>query len=110
MNTVRSFGTLVAAVSAAAAASKNSSTSASCSGDSSARGIHDSLSPTPLLELRSLSRALGCRVVAKAEFMHPGGSVKDRAAHYLLASVERSGALKPGGTVVQPSGGNTGIR
>jgi cysteine synthase A len=71
--------------------------------------LHAGIRATPLVELKCLSRALGCRVVAKAEMLHPGGSVKDRAAHFLVASVEASGELQPGGTVVQPSGGNTGI-
>ena len=64
---------------------------------------------TPLVELRSVSAATGCRVLAKCEHLHPGGSVKDRAAHALVSAAESSGQLKPGGEIVQATGGNTGI-
>jgi len=64
---------------------------------------------TPLLRLRALSAATGCEVLGKAEFMNAGGSVKDRAALYLVALAERAGALRPGGTVVEGTAGNTGI-
>jgi len=90
--------------------SVRNSQKSSCSPDKDRiASLHDTLQPTPLVELRSLSKQLGCRVVAKCEFLHPGGSVKDRAAHALLKSVEKTGELKQGGTVVQGSGGNTGI-
>lgn len=72
-------------------------------------GMHDAARETPLIELRALSRALGCRILAKCEHMHPGGSVKDRAAHALVDAAIASGKLKPGGTIVQPTGGNTGV-
>ena len=64
---------------------------------------------TPLVRLRALSAATGCEVLGKAEFMNAGGSVKDRAALYLVALAERAGALRPGGTVVEGTAGNTGI-
>jgi cysteine synthase A len=64
---------------------------------------------TPLVRLRALSAATGCEVLGKAEFMNAGGSVKDRAALYLVALAERAGQLRPGGTVVEGTAGNTGI-
>lgn len=64
---------------------------------------------TPLIRLRSLSEATGCEILGKAEFMNPGGSVKDRAALAILDAAERDGALEPGGTVVEGTAGNTGI-
>ncbi|KDO20780.1 hypothetical protein SPRG_13532 [Saprolegnia parasitica CBS 223.65] len=64
---------------------------------------------TPLLEIPSLSKLTGCRILAKAEFLNPSGSVKDRAAKYLIESAEKSGDLPPGGTVVEATGGNTGL-
>ncbi|TYZ62370.1 hypothetical protein PybrP1_004514 [[Pythium] brassicae (nom. inval.)] len=64
---------------------------------------------TPLLELTSLSRLTGCRIYAKAEFMNPGGSVKDRAAKFLLLDAETRGQLKKGDAVVEATGGNTGV-
>lgn len=64
---------------------------------------------TPFLEIESLSRATGCRIFAKAEFMNPGGSVKDRAALAMIEAAEASGELRPGGTIVEGTAGNTGI-
>jgi cysteine synthase A len=64
---------------------------------------------TPLFELATLSAATGCRVLAKAEHLSPGGSVKDRVALALVRAAEASGALAPGGTVVEGTGGNTGV-
>jgi cysteine synthase A len=64
---------------------------------------------TPLIRLRRASEATGCTILGKAEFMNPGGSVKDRAALAIITDAERSGALKPGGTVVEGTAGNTGI-
>jgi hypothetical protein len=58
---------------------------------------------TPLVEIRSLSQATGCRIVAKAEWMNPGGSIKDRPALYLVEAAEQAGQLKPGGTIVEVS-------
>ncbi|OQS04529.1 cysteine synthase [Thraustotheca clavata] len=64
---------------------------------------------TPLLEIPSLSKLTGCRILAKAEFLNPSGSVKDRASKYLVEAAEESGKLKPGGTIVEATGGNTGL-
>ncbi|MEM1008760.1 MAG: cysteine synthase A [Myxococcota bacterium] len=64
---------------------------------------------TPLIRLSRLSALTGCEILGKAEFMNPGGSVKDRAALSIIREAEASGALKPGGTVVEGTAGNTGI-
>eukprot|EP00698_Gefionella_okellyi_P008662 TRINITY_DN215_c0_g1_i1.p1 TRINITY_DN215_c0_g1~~TRINITY_DN215_c0_g1_i1.p1 ORF type:complete len:341 (+),score=63.61 TRINITY_DN215_c0_g1_i1:81-1103(+) len=72
-------------------------------------GFIGSIGNTPLIELKSLSRLTGRRILAKAEHMNPGGSVKDRAAKWLVEDAERKGLLKPGGTIVEGTGGNTGI-
>ncbi len=72
-------------------------------------GLIEAIGHTPLIRLRGASEATGCTILGKAEFMNPGGSVKDRAGHYLIADAERRGALAPGGTVVEGTAGNTGI-
>jgi cysteine synthase A len=64
---------------------------------------------TPLLRLRRASEMTGCEIFAKAEFMNPGGSVKDRAARGIVLDAERRALLRPGGTVVEGTAGNTGI-
>jgi cysteine synthase len=64
---------------------------------------------TPLIRLRRVSEETGCEILGKAEFMNPGGSVKDRAARAIVLDAERRGLLKPGGTVVEGTAGNTGI-
>jgi cysteine synthase len=64
---------------------------------------------TPLVELTELSRALGRRILGKAEFLNPGGSVKDRAARGIIDDAEARGVLQPGGTIVEGTAGNTGI-
>ncbi|WP_278368892.1 pyridoxal-phosphate dependent enzyme, partial [Acetobacter orientalis] len=64
---------------------------------------------TPLIRLRKASEATGCEIYGKAEFMNPGGSVKDRAALAIIEDAERKGLLKPGGTLVEGTAGNTGI-
>lgn len=64
---------------------------------------------TPLIRLTRLSEETGCEILGKAEFLNPGGSVKDRAALWILREHEKSGALEPGGTVVEGTAGNTGI-
>jgi cysteine synthase A len=64
---------------------------------------------TPLVRLRAASDATGCEILGKAEFVNPGGSVKDRAALGIVRDAERSGALQPGGTIVEGTAGNTGI-
>ena len=64
---------------------------------------------TPLILLRKASESTGCQIYGKAEFMNPGGSVKDRAALAIIDDAERRGVLKPGGTLVEGTAGNTGI-
>ena len=64
---------------------------------------------TPLVRLRGPSEATGCEILGKCEFMNPGGSVKDRAALFIIADAEARGALAPGGTIVEGTAGNTGI-
>src|SRR3954462_4466099 len=72
-------------------------------------GFAAAIGNTPLIRLNSLSAQTGCEILGKAEFMNPGGSVKDRAARAIIDDAERSGRLKPGGTVVEGTAGNTGI-
>lgn len=64
---------------------------------------------TPLIKLRGASEATGCTILGKAEFMNPGQSVKDRAALYIIKDAVARGELKPGGTIVEGTAGNTGI-
>ncbi len=64
---------------------------------------------TPLIRLRSASEATGCEILGKAEFLNPGQSVKDRAALFIIQDAIRRGALRPGGTIVEGTAGNTGI-
>lgn len=64
---------------------------------------------TPLIKLQRASEATGCTILGKAEFMNPGQSVKDRAALYIIRDAVRRGALRPGGTIVEGTAGNTGI-
>jgi cysteine synthase len=71
--------------------------------------ITQSIGNTPLIKLRGPSAATGATIYGKAEFMNPGGSVKDRAAWGIIRAAEASGALKPGGTIVEGTAGNTGI-
>jgi cysteine synthase A len=71
--------------------------------------LFETVGETPLVRLRALSRAIGRNVLAKAEHLNPGGSVKDRAAKYIIEDAERSGRLAPGGTIVEGTAGNTGI-
>jgi cysteine synthase A len=72
-------------------------------------GFIGAVGNTPLIRLGKLSAETGCEILGKAEFLNPGGSVKDRAALYIIADAERRGTLKPGGTVVEGTAGNTGI-
>ena len=71
--------------------------------------LTDAIGNTPLLRLNKLSDETGCEILGKAEFMNPGGSVKDRAALGIVQAALASGALKPGGTIVEGTAGNTGI-
>ena len=72
-------------------------------------GFIGAVGNTPLIRLGKLSAETGCEILGKAEFLNPGGSVKDRAALYIIADAERRGTLKSGGTVVEGTAGNTGI-
>ncbi|MBL8672242.1 MAG: cysteine synthase A [Alphaproteobacteria bacterium] len=72
-------------------------------------GFVESVGKTPLIRLRSASEATGCEIYGKAEFMNPGGSVKDRAALAIIQDAERRGELRPGGVIVEGTAGNTGI-
>jgi cysteine synthase len=71
--------------------------------------LWDSVGNTPLLRIASLSKATGCEIFGKAEFMNPGGSIKDRAAKSMIAGAEQRGELPAGGTIVEGTAGNTGI-
>jgi len=78
---------------------------------------HDKIAPdalalignTPLVRLKGPSEATGCEILAKCEFMNPGGSVKDRAALAIITDAEERGAIAPGGVIVEGTAGNTGI-
>jgi cysteine synthase A len=72
-------------------------------------GFVGSIGNTPLIRLRGPSELTGCEILGKAEFLNPGGSVKDRAALYIILDAEKRGVLKPGGTIVEGTAGNTGI-
>lgn len=71
--------------------------------------MHELIGNTPLMEITQFSLPIGVRLFAKLEFMNPGGSVKDRLGMELLECALSSGKLKPGGTVIEPTAGNTGI-
>src|SRR6202167_6305402 len=73
------------------------------------RDVVAAIGRTPLIKLRAASEATGCEILGKAEFMNPGGSVKDRAALAIITDAVGRGALKPGGTIVEGTAGNTGI-
>ena len=72
-------------------------------------GICESIGDTPLIRLRRVSEETGCEIYGKAEFLNPGESVKDRAALYIIRDAEQKGLLRPGGTIVEGTAGNTGI-
>lgn len=72
-------------------------------------GFIGTVGNTPLIRLHSFSEETGCEILGKAEFLNPGGSVKDRAALYIIQDAEKKGLLQPGGTVVEGTAGNTGI-
>lgn len=71
--------------------------------------IIDLIGNTPLIRLNRLSEATGCEILGKAEFMNPGGSIKDRAALSIVQTARADGSLRPGGTIVEGTAGNTGI-
>lgn len=72
-------------------------------------GFVGTVGNTPLIRLHKFSEETSCEILGKAEFLNPGGSVKDRAALYIIKEAEEKGLLKPGGTVVEGTAGNTGI-
>ncbi len=74
-----------------------------------ASSVLDAIGNTPLIRLKRASEATGCEILGKAEFMNPGGSVKDRAALEIVREARLSGRLKPGGLIVEGTAGNTGI-
>ncbi|HEY1736419.1 MAG TPA: cysteine synthase A [Methylovirgula sp.] len=71
--------------------------------------VIDAIGKTPLIKLRQASKATGCAIYGKAEFMNPGGSIKDRAAKAIIDDAIAKGTLKPGGLIVEGTAGNTGI-
>ena len=72
-------------------------------------GFADTVGNTPLIRLRRVSEETGCEILGKAEFLNPGGSVKDRTALFMIKDAEARGTLKPGGLIVEGTAGNTGI-
>ncbi|MBX3485565.1 cysteine synthase A [Phenylobacterium sp.] len=74
-----------------------------------ASSVLDAIGNTPLIRLRRASELTGCEILAKAEFMNPGQSVKDRAALWIVRDAEQRGLLRPGGRIVEGTAGNTGI-
>ena len=72
-------------------------------------GFAGTIGNTPLIRLEKASEITGCEILGKAEFLNPGGSVKDRAAYFMIADAEERGVLGPGGTIVEGTAGNTGI-
>ncbi len=73
------------------------------------KGFVETIGNTPLIRLNYYSELTGCEILGKAEFLNPGGSVKDRAALFIIEEAEKKGLLNPGGTVVEGTAGNTGI-
>ena len=71
--------------------------------------VWDVVGNTPLIRIKSLSEMTGCEIYGKAEYLNPGGSIKDRAAKGIIGDAEMTGRLKPGGTIVEGTAGNTGI-
>src|SRR6516164_8163913 len=74
-----------------------------------AASVLDTIGNTPLIRLRRASDETGCEILGKAEFLNPGQSVKDRAALFIVEDAIRRGTLRPGGTIVEGTAGNTGI-
>src|SRR5687767_15216108 len=71
--------------------------------------ILDTTGGTPMVRLSRIAKGLGCELLAKCEFMNPGGSVKDRIGVRMLLDAEKEGRIKPGDTLIEPTSGNTGI-
>ena len=74
-----------------------------------AEHIADLVGNTPLVKLNSVTEGIAATILAKIEYINPGGSVKDRIALKMVEAAEASGELKPGGTIVEPTSGNTGV-
>ena len=74
-----------------------------------ADSLVDLIGDTPLVRLNRVTEGLTCTVAAKLEMLNPGGSVKDRPALAMIEQAEREGLLRPGGTIVEPTSGNTGV-
>src|SRR3954464_13675880 len=74
-----------------------------------ANSVLDLIGNTPLVKLNVVTEGIAATVLAKVEYMNPGGSVKDRIALRMIEAAEATGALKPGGTIVEPTSGNTGV-
>ncbi|KAJ5908663.1 hypothetical protein N7495_001345 [Penicillium taxi] len=102
-HSIRRFGTT-----AIRAANAPSYTSKVSTAQGVVNGLTEAIGNTPLIRLKKLSEETGCNILGKAEFQNPGGSVKDRAALFVVEDAERKG-LRPGGTVVEGTAGNTGI-
>ncbi|KAI1658220.1 cysteine synthase [Daldinia decipiens] len=109
VRTITTTARRAAAVAPAAAKSPSPHTMAVSKAQGIAKGLTGAIGNTPLIRMNKLSEQTGCEVLGKAEFMNPGGSVKDRAALYVVLDAEERGLLKPGGTVVEGTAGNTGI-
>ena len=73
------------------------------------KSFTDAIGNTPLIKLKEASETTGCLILGKAEFLNPGGSIKDRAAKAIILDAEQSGQLRPGGVIVEGTAGNTGI-
>src|ERR1700748_2744989 len=73
------------------------------------KGFVGTIGNTPLIRLEGASALTKCEILGKAEFLNPGGSVKDRAALAIIEDAEKKGLLRPGGTIVEGTAGNTGI-
>ena len=73
------------------------------------KNFREAIGNTPLIKLNKASEETGCDIYGKAEFLNPGGSIKDRAALYIVKDAEERGLLEPGGILVEGTAGNTGI-
>ena len=73
------------------------------------QGFTEAIGNTPLIRMNRLSEITQCEILGKAEFLNPGGSVKDRAALWMIKDHEEQGTLEPGGVVIEGTAGNTGI-
>lgn len=71
--------------------------------------ILETIGKTPLIKLQTIGANLKCNIYAKCEYFNPGGSIKDRIAYQMVIDAEKSGRIKPGDTLIEPTSGNTGI-